>query len=71
MSQGYAKKREREIEDIKFIAWHSMVGTRLEKIPSFEQFVLGKKSVTKASQSQRDKFISEAMKHYNSKKNRI
>lgn len=68
LSQGYYKKREREIEDIKFIAWHSMIGTRIEKIPSFDQFVKGSKPKTKASQDQREKFLYEAMKHYNNKK---
>lgn len=67
---GHEEKEERREFEMKFLAWHSMIGPHMNpsKIPSFEQFT--RKSNAQKSRmtdDQRERFIQSA-KEYELKK---
>lgn len=67
MSEAYNRKRDREILDNQFIAYHALIGSHLDpkKIPSFEKFIKKDNSVhKKASEELKIQLLKEAEEYY-------
>lgn len=64
---AWDNKREREILDNKYLAYHMIIAPRLQKIPSFEEFIGNKqKTAKRASEKQRELMLA-AVAEYNNK----
>lgn len=67
MSEAYNRKRDREILDNQFLAYHALIGSHLDakKIPSFEKFIRKESSANKkASEELKMQLLKEAEEHY-------
>lgn len=67
---AYEDRRGRNEFEMKYLAWHSMIGPHMNpsKIPTFEQFTRkSNASTTRMTEEQRQRFIQSA-KEYELKK---
>lgn len=68
-SEAYNRKRDREILDIQFLAYHSLIGSHYDpkKLPTFEKFINKNSNESKnlnASQETKELLLKEYAEHY-------
>jgi hypothetical protein len=58
---GWENKRQREILDNQYLAYHAMIGPHLDpkKIPSFQKFTNNEEPSVKISQEGKDALLAE------------
>ena len=67
---GWNDKRDRQILDNQFIAYHAMIGSHLDpkKIPSFKKFIGEKETIKLASEESKKAFLNEYEEYLKKKK---
>lgn len=65
---AWQSKRDREVLDVQFVAYHAMVGSHLnpKSLPSFEKFIskIDDRPIEKASDEQKERLLAATAEYY-------